>query len=78
MFCMALAQENNYSDVDDANKKEIHKYKKKTRRTAKQLKGRRGSASAPAPSSISPQAKKKRRLPIYICIPSGLTLISKG
>ena len=35
MFYMALAQEDNYSDVDDANNEEIRKYKKQARRTDK-------------------------------------------
>ena len=38
MFCMALAQEDGYSDVDEADDDEIRDYKKKARRTAKQLK----------------------------------------
>ena len=40
MFCMALAQEDNYSDIEDTNDEEIPNYKKKARRTAKQLKGK--------------------------------------
>ena len=38
MFCIALAQEDNYSDVEDADAKEYREYKKKARSTAKQLK----------------------------------------
>ena len=38
MFCTALAQEDNYSDVEDANDDEIRDYRKQARRTAQQLK----------------------------------------
>ena len=38
MFCMALVMEDNYSDVQDANNKEIHDYKKKAKRTTKAMK----------------------------------------
>ena len=40
MFCMALAQEDGYSDVDDADDDNIRECKKKASRPAKQLKGR--------------------------------------
>ena len=40
MIYMALAQEDNYSDVEDADDEEIRDYKIKARRTAKQLKGK--------------------------------------
>ena len=73
MFFMALAQENNYSDVDNANKRKIRAYRKQARRTSKKLKGKWDSAPILALPSISAQAKKKRRLPRYVCTPSGLT-----
>ena len=73
MFCMTLAQEDGYSNVDEADDDKIHNYKKKARRTAKQLKRSWGSDSSLAPPSASSQAKKKRRLPRFVGTPSGLT-----
>ena len=39
IFCMALAMEDNYNNVEDAYNKEIHNYKRKARRTTKAMKG---------------------------------------
>ena len=72
MFCMALAQEDNYSDVEDADDEEIRYYKRKIKRTAKQLKGKWGTVRTPAPPrSVTP--KKKRRLPRFVGTTTGFT-----
>ena len=57
MLLIALTQEANYSDVEDANDEGIRDYKKKARRTAKQLKGKSGSASVAQPASVTPKKK---------------------
>ena len=74
MFYMALAMEDNYSDIEDANNKEIRDYKQKVRQTTKAMKEKWGTTLTPAPPKfVTQQAKKKRRCSRFVGTPSGLT-----
>ena len=61
MFCMALALEDNYSDMEDADNIDVGEYRKKAKRVSKAMK-KWGPAPA-APPYITPQAKKKATSP---------------
>ena len=68
---MALALEDNYSNVEDADNDKVHDYKKKPRRVFKDM--MKWGLAPVAPPSVVPQAKKKQYLPRFVGTSSGLT-----